>query len=164
MNGLSVINEPFLSVPAFGLAGALVIAFTFIFLISHEILAVLYSLVSQNSEKGKNSLPQVLVVTAVFLVNAVLIYLENARRIDKSSFVIPPLLLYILSLIPGLWGFRKLSDQRGWFSFRGVGRLDLPGDGAGHYRRARHGLCHHQYPPDGAAGRFYQYRISIGRV
>lgn len=121
VKGLSVINEPFLSVSAFGVTAALVIAFIFIFLVSHEILAALYTLVSQHSEKGKNSLPQVLVVTAVFLVNAVLIYLENARRIDKSGFVIPPLLLYIFSLIAGLWGFRSLSGQRGWFSFQGVG-------------------------------------------
>jgi len=117
----SVINEPFLSMAAFGVTAGLVIAFIFIFLISHEILAALYTLVSQNSEKGKSSLPQVLVVTAVFLVNAVLIYLENARRIDKSSFVVPPLWLYLSSLVLGLWGFRKLSDQRGWFSFQGVG-------------------------------------------
>lgn len=118
---LSVINEPILSVSAFGVTGALVIAFIFIFLISHEILAALYGLVSLNSEKGKSNLTQVLVVTAVFLVNAVLIYLENARRIDKSSFVIAPLLLYLLSLILGVWGFRNLSGQRGWFSFQGVG-------------------------------------------
>lgn len=118
---LSAINEPFLSLAAFGVTGALVIAFIFIFLISHEILAALYQLVSVNSEKGKNSLPQLLVVTAVFLVNAVLIYLENAQRIDKSSFVVPPLFLYFFSMTAGWWGFRNLSGQRAWFSFQGVG-------------------------------------------
>lgn len=118
---LSAINEPFLSVAAFGVTAALLIAFVFIFLISHEILAALYGLVSRNSEKGKNSLPQMLVVTAVFLVNAVLIYLENAQRIDKSSFVVPPVFLYIVSMFLGAWGFRNLSGQRDWFSFQGVG-------------------------------------------
>lgn len=118
---LSVINEPFLSVAAFGVTGGLVITFIFIFLVSHEILAALYGLVSRNSEKGKNNLLQLLVVTAVFLVNAVLIYLENAQRIDKSSFVVPPLLLYFFSMIAGWWGFRNLSGQRSWFSFPGVG-------------------------------------------
>lgn len=121
IKGFSVINEPFLSVAAFGVVAGLVITFIFIFLISHEILAALYGLVSRNSEKGKNSLPQVLVVTAVFVVNAVLIYLENAQRIDKSSFVVPPVFLYFFSMTAGVRGFRNLSGQQGWFSFQGVG-------------------------------------------
>lgn len=117
----SAINAPFLSVGAFGLTAGLALTFIFIFLVSHEVLAALYGLVSRNSEKGKNSLPQILVVTAVFLVNAVLIYLENARRIEGNGWVIPPLVLYLASTVAGVWGFRNLSGQRGWFSFQGVG-------------------------------------------
>ena len=121
VQGLAVINEPLLSLAAFGVAGGLVITFIFIFLVSHELLAALYGLVSRNSEKGKNSLPQILVVTLVFLVNAVLIYLENSRRITSSSFVIAPVLLYLLSTLVGVWGFRNLAEQRSWFTYRGVG-------------------------------------------
>lgn len=117
----SAINEPMLSLAAYGVIGALVIAAIYVFLISHEILTGLYHIVSSNSEKGKSSMPQLLVVTAVFLINALLIYLENAKRIDKSSYVFAPIILYITSLVLGFWGFRSISQQRSWFSYQGVG-------------------------------------------
>jgi hypothetical protein len=117
----SEINEPLLSLAAYGVIGALIITAIFIFFISHEILASLYHIVSNNSEKGKSSMPQLLVVTTVFLVNALLIYLENAKRIDKSTYVFAPIILYIVSLALGFWGFRSISQQRSWFSYQGVG-------------------------------------------
>lgn len=117
----SVINEPFLSLSAYGVLGAILIMMVFVFLTSHEILSGLYWIVSENSEKGKSSLPQVLIITAVFLVNAVLIYLENANRIDKSTFVFAPIIIYLINLKLGFWGFKNISEQKGWFTFKGVG-------------------------------------------
>jgi tetratricopeptide (TPR) repeat protein len=117
----SIINEPLLSLSAYGLIGALIITAVFVFLISHEIVSGLFLLVSENSEKGKSSMPQLLVVTAVFSINALLIYLENAKRIDSSAFIFPPIVIYIISLILGFWGFSNISHQRSWFSYRGVG-------------------------------------------
>lgn len=117
----SLINEPLLSVSAYGLIAALLISAVFIFLISHEILSALYRIVSDNSQEGKSSLVPWLIVTFVVLFNAVLVYLENSRRLDFSSYVFAPVILYLLSLAFGFSGFKNISGQREWFTWEGVG-------------------------------------------
>jgi xanthine/uracil permease len=99
----------------------LVILAVFIFLISHEIIAGLVWLVSKNSQKGKNSLPQFLIIALIFLANVLLVYLENTKRIEKSSFVISPIILFITSSLLGIWGFRLFLHQKDWFSFQKSG-------------------------------------------
>lgn len=117
----ALINAPLVSLAAFGLLGAFGITVIFLFFISHEIYAGLLALVSQNAKNGKSSIPEFVVVSLVFLINAVLIYLENAKRIDSSIFIFSPIFVYILSLVLGFYGFRKLVHEREWFSFQGVG-------------------------------------------
>ncbi len=120
-NKYSGINQPNLSLAAYGLVGFLVILGVFIFLISHEIIAGLVWLVSKNSQKGKNSLPQFLIISLIFLANVLLVYLENTKKIEKSSFVLPPVILFIISSLLGLWGFRQFLNQKEWFSFQKSG-------------------------------------------
>ena len=102
----SLINQPILSIAAYGLIGMLALSAIFIFLISHEIYASLVWLVSKNSIKNKSSLLQFLIVTLVYLGNVLLIYLERIKIIDVSSFIIHPLVLFISNLFLGIWGFK----------------------------------------------------------
>lgn len=118
---VSKINTPFLSISAYGLIAFLAITLVFIFFISHEIFAGLVWLVSKNARKGQSSLSQLFIIAAVYLANVILIYLENTRIIESSTYVVPPILLYFSSLILGLWGFRKLLDQQQLFSFNRSG-------------------------------------------
>lgn len=120
-NKYSAINQPNLSLVAYGLVGFLIISGVFIFLISHEIIAGLVWLVSKNAQKGKNSLPQFLIISLIFLANVLLVFLENAKKIEKSSFVIPSVFLFLISVILGLWGFRQFVNQKQWFSFQKSG-------------------------------------------
>jgi hypothetical protein len=113
----SKINEPIISVASYGLIMFMAISAIFIFIISHEILAGLIWLVSKNAKKGKSSLGQILAVGFIFFANLLLIYLENIKEIEKSVFIIHPILLYLTSLILGIWGFKKLVEQQNWFSF-----------------------------------------------
>jgi hypothetical protein len=117
----TVINKPLLSISAYGFWAALVITCLFIFLISHEILAGLVWLVSKNSDKGKSSLLQFFVVAAIYLANVLLIYFERIKIMEASTFIVHPLVLYITSLILGIWGFKKIVEQREWFSFNKSG-------------------------------------------
>jgi hypothetical protein len=117
----SLINQPILSIAAYGLIGMLALSAIFIFLISHEIFASLVWLVSKNSTKTKSSLLQFLIVSIVYLANVLLIYLERIKIIDASSFIIHPLVLYIINLFLGIWGFKKIVEQRGWFSYNRSG-------------------------------------------
>jgi hypothetical protein len=120
-NKYSVINQPNLTLAAYGLVAFLIISGVFIFLISHEIIAGLVWLVSKNAQKGKNALPQFLIISIVFLANVLLVFLENSNKIEKSSFVIPPIALFVISVILGLWGFRQFINQKQWFSYQRSG-------------------------------------------
>ncbi|MCP9766649.1 hypothetical protein EGI22_01930 [Lacihabitans sp. LS3-19] len=117
----SAINQPLLSLAAYGLVGFMLITAIFIFMVSHEIVAGLVWLVSKNSQKGKSSLPQFLLISGIFLVNILLVYLENSKAIEKSSFVLAPIFIFVLSVILGLWGFRQYVDQKEVFSFQRSG-------------------------------------------
>jgi hypothetical protein len=121
VQAVSQINTPFLSISAYSLIAFLAITLVFIFLISHEIFAGLVWLVSKNARKDQSSLSQLFIISAVYLANVILIYLENTRIIESSTYVVPPLLLYFTSAILGIWGFRKLLDQQQLFSFNRSG-------------------------------------------
>jgi hypothetical protein len=120
-NKFSAINQPNISLAAYGLVSFLIITGIFVFLVSHEIIASLVWLVSKNAQKGKNSLPQFLIISLVFLVNIILVYLENAKKIEKSTFVVPSIFLFFISTGLGLWGFRQFVNQKQWFSFQTAG-------------------------------------------
>lgn len=117
----SLVNLPLLSLSSFGLSAGVALTCLFIFLSAHEIPAALFSLVSSRATKGKSSLLEALVMGVVFIFNAVLVYLENANRLDGGSFVPSALLVFLLNLSLGVWGFKHLSEQRAWFSYKGVG-------------------------------------------
>jgi hypothetical protein len=118
---LTTINQPFIALAAYGLVGFLFVTAIFIFMVSHEIVAGLVWLVSKNSQKGKSSLPQFFLVSSIFFVNVFLVYLENAKAIEKSSFIPAPIFIFILSVILGLYGFRQYLNQSEVFSFQRKG-------------------------------------------
>lgn len=119
----SIINEPLLSMAAFGLVAAIFITALFVFLTSHEIISALYKIVSDSAEKKRSLFTPYLVVTVVVLFNAVLIYLENAKTIDRSKYIFAPIAIFLLSLALGFKGFKDISGQKKWFSWEGVGLL-----------------------------------------
>jgi Flp pilus assembly protein TadD len=121
VHAFSLVNLPLLSLSSYGLSAGVLLTALFIFLTAHEIPAALFSLVSSRSQKGKSSLAEAVIMSVVFIFNAVLVYLENAKRLEGGSYVPPAVLLFLLNTVLGLWGFRHMSEQRGWFSYSGVG-------------------------------------------
>ncbi len=117
----SAINKPLMSMAAYSLVVFLIITAVFIFLISHEILAGLVWLVSKNSTKNKSSLNQFLIISVIYLLNVILVYFENSNRIEESFFVMHPVLIFLISIVLGFWGFKKAVEQQEWFSFQRVG-------------------------------------------
>lgn len=117
----SAINAPIAAMVAYALIAMVVITIIFTFISSHEIFAGLVWLVSKNAQKGKNSLPQYFLISAIFFANIILIYLENSNRIDDTGFLLAPVFIFIINGLLGIWGFKQLSEQRQWFSFRQTG-------------------------------------------
>lgn len=115
-----------LAFPVFAMAGyalifAIVIFAIFVFTVAHEGMALVVKAVSSAGEKGKSSLVSYFMLSGFYLLNCLLIYLENTRLIDHSLFVIDPVWLLIFSTGLGFWGFRDQSETLGWFSYRESG-------------------------------------------
>jgi hypothetical protein len=117
----SKISHPFLAVASYGLLSAIAITILFVLLISHEIVAALVRIVSNSTIKGKSSLGQFIIISSIYLLNILLIFLEQNKYIDWNVLAISPIVLYLISMILGIWGFRNFSEESDNFNFRTVG-------------------------------------------
>lgn len=117
----SKVALPIVSISSYSLLFALICLAIFVFFIAHEIVVGLIYTVINSSEKGKNSFKTYLSIGLIYLLNCLLIYLENIKLIDDSLMVISPLLLFAVSSILGIWGFRKQCNDIGFFSFQRTG-------------------------------------------
>ena len=115
------IQQPVLAIASYGLLSAIILTAIFILFISHEILAGLVWVVSNSGVKNRNHLPQFLIISSIYLLNVLLIYLEKAQYIDWNILSINPIVLYLISLILGVWGFRDYCEQANFFNFRTIG-------------------------------------------
>ncbi|GAB3504251.1 tetratricopeptide repeat protein [Emticicia fontis] len=117
----SKISHPFLAVASYGLLSAVVFTVLFILLISHEIVASLVWIVSNSGIRGKSSLNQFIIVSSIYLLNILLIYLERHKYIDWNILAISPIVLFVISTVLGVWGFREATDESAHFNFRTIG-------------------------------------------
>ncbi len=115
------IQQPTLAIASYGLLSAIVLTAIFILFISHEILAGLIWIVSNSGVKNRNHLPQFLIISSIYLLNILLIYLEKAQYIDWNILPISPIFLYLVSLVLGVWGFRDYCEQANFVNFRTIG-------------------------------------------
>ncbi|WP_337043337.1 tetratricopeptide repeat protein [Emticicia sp. 17c] len=114
-------SHPFLSIAAYGSLGAIVLTVLFILLVAHENVASLVWVVSNSGIKGKSSLGQFLIISSIYLLNVLLIFLKQNLYIDWSILAISPILFYLVSTILGIWGFRNASEESANFQFRTIG-------------------------------------------
>lgn len=117
----SKIGHPFLSVASYGLLSAIVFTVLFVLLISHEIVASLVWIVSNSGIKGKSSLSQFIIVSSIYLLNILLIFLEKYQYIDWNILAVSPIVLYLISTVLGIWGFRTITEESDSFNFRTIG-------------------------------------------
>ena len=117
----SKITQPYLALTSYGILSAIVLTVIFILLVSHEILASLVWVVSKSGIKGKSSLNPFLIISSIYLLNVLLIYLEKNQYIDWSLLALNPMVLYILSTGLGIWGFRNACEESDTFNYRVIG-------------------------------------------
>ena len=130
LGDLSPVTFPAIVVVSYGMPVLLSLSVGFIFFIAAEIIAALVWVTSAGRTEGGN--PQAgqrrtlgstnfLFVSALYLVNLVLIWLKNAKYIDWDVLAISPFLLYLISVTLGVWGFRRMIQQQDAVSFRDAG-------------------------------------------
>ncbi|MCF0071780.1 hypothetical protein LZD49_14980 [Dyadobacter sp. CY261] len=95
----------------------------FLLVSATEIMAGLVWLsTSGQAGKGRSGLVQFIVISVLYLVLLLLIYLQNTRRIDWNVTLINPFYLALASGILGIWGFKKRADStEGVIPFRSAG-------------------------------------------
>lgn len=108
----SAINHPFLYMSVSGFVPALVLTVIFIFMLAHEILAGFVYLTSQSSTSSK-SLRHFVIISLIYIVNLVLTYMNEVGLVEWNFIFINLYLLFTISGILAIWGFRKRESLYG---------------------------------------------------
>ena len=112
---------PFLSITSSSIAVGFILSCIFIFFISHEIISIILKVISTSTLGDKKSLIQFSVASGIYLLNALLIYFENANRFSDSIIIIDPWWLFVISFVAGFWGFQQYCNQTQSINFRQSG-------------------------------------------
>jgi tetratricopeptide (TPR) repeat protein len=125
---LSPVTYPALLIVSYGMPTLLAFSVGFIFFIAPEIIAGLVLLTSVGRQEGDDSdtrrtlgINNLLVISLLYLLNLTLIWLKNTRSIDWDVLAISPFILYLVTVVLGFWGFRRLLQQQDVVSFRDAG-------------------------------------------
>lgn len=104
-------NHPFLILANYGVTAPLVISILFIFMIAHEIVAAFLQIITQNNSfSSSKSLLHFSLLTIIYLGNVLLAYLHNTRVIDWEIIYLSAFLLFPISALLGIWGFRQREN------------------------------------------------------
>lgn len=118
---LGIQPKPLLAAANYGLLTCVGVLLIFVFFVSHEILAALVVILTSNTVQKKNQLRPFLVAGGIYLLNILLVYLENSQRIEGNGVIIAPVFLYGISLFLGFWGTRRFFQQTEQMSFQQSG-------------------------------------------
>ena len=106
------VNTPFLYMSVYGIINPLLVSLVFIIMVSHEIIAsFVYLLTRSNSASSKNSLTHFYLISSIYLINVLLLYLHDRGIIDWNIVYINTYLLLAVSAIIGIWGFQRRAAQ-----------------------------------------------------
>lgn len=101
-------ENPFYFLVHYNYTAPVVISILFIFLVSHEIIYLILFLISGSvNQNGKNNLTHFILLSIIYFLNIVLVYLKNSFVIDWDLIYINAFLLLLMSAIIGLWGFKQ---------------------------------------------------------
>ena len=120
---LSPVAFPALTAASYSLPVWLLISIVFLLISATEIVAALVWLSTSGQNKnGKSGLTNFIVISVLYLLSLILLYLKNTRQIDWDLTLLSPVYLAVAAGILGIWGFRKRADStNGLLSFRSNG-------------------------------------------
>jgi Flp pilus assembly protein TadD len=126
LNFLSPVQFSALLLVSYGMPVLLVFSTGFIFFIAAEIIAGLVWITSvgrqeEGSSRRTLGVTNLLAISSLYLLNLTLIWLKSTKAIDWDLLIINPFVLYLVSVLLGIWGFRRLLDQQNTVSFRDAG-------------------------------------------
>ena len=119
----SGVSYPFLHMMNYGIYVPLILTIVFALMIGHEIIGGLLRIITYGALVGeKNGLVHFLVISIIFLINVLLVLLNNSKIIDLGIYLIGSFWLLTIATIFGIWGFRaKEISYEGIFPFQPIG-------------------------------------------
>lgn len=118
----SPVSFPALTVAAYSMPAWLLLSAVFLLISATEIVAGLVWLTTSQNKAGKSNLTNFLVISLLYLLSLLLLYLKNTRQIDWNLTFLSPVYLAIAAGVIGVWNFRKRLDAiGGLMSFRSTG-------------------------------------------
>jgi len=117
---VSPVAFPALTAASYSLPIWLLLSVVFLLISATEIVAGLVWLsTSGQNRAGKSGLTNFLVISLLYLVSLLLLYLKNTRQINLDLAFLSPVYLAIAAGVAGIWGFKKRADStNGLISFR----------------------------------------------
>ncbi|MBO0951667.1 tetratricopeptide repeat protein [Fibrella forsythiae] len=116
------VHNPAMVLLSYALPGLVLVSVVFIAFIAIEILVGMVWLTSVSRPNGRPlGIFNFLFISVLYLMNLLLIWLRNTKVIEWDAFTISPFLVVGISVVLGIWGFRRLVDQRELLSFREAG-------------------------------------------
>jgi hypothetical protein len=108
----SQVQNPFLYLANYGILASVILSVLIIFTVAHEIIYGFIFLVTKaNTSESKNSAFHFSIISTLYLVNVLLVYLKNERFIEFDFLYINAFWLVIISLLLGIWGYKIRTTQ-----------------------------------------------------
>ncbi|WP_222931401.1 tetratricopeptide repeat protein [Xanthovirga aplysinae] len=137
------ISYPFLSLAVHSIPAAVFLSIIFIIIIAPEIVrGFLHLITYSGSGQGVGNDRHFMLITLVYLINVLFIYLKNSGVINWNIFYLNEFLLLMLSAVLGFWGLKERSEKvqgaipfypLGAFLFLAVGSVCLATIGYGFF-------------------------------
>ncbi len=121
-----------LHLAAYSLPSAMIMTVGFVFWISFEIVNGLLFMATSN--RSSNALTHFSVLSLIYLGNVIVLFLQNTKSISWQLFTFSPFLLFLTSLVLGIWGLKKREiliensmpfDESGAFIYTGGGIISV---------------------------------------
>ncbi|KAB7732241.1 hypothetical protein F5984_08555 [Rudanella paleaurantiibacter] len=123
LGALSPVPHPALTVVSYGMPAFMLVSVGFILFIAFEIIAGLVWITSANlaptvGQSGGSAtrrtfgLRNFVLLTSLYLVNLMLVWLQNTKTLELDWLTVSPFLIYLTSLLLGIWGYRRQVEQQ----------------------------------------------------
>ncbi len=121
----SNVDLPFLHLVNYGIYVPLILTILFAFMVGHEIVSGFLRIITSGTVVGdKSGLIHFMIISVVFVLNAVLVLLRNNHKLDADIYLIGSFGLLTIATIFGIWGYRtKEATYEGMFSFYPFGAI-----------------------------------------
>jgi len=107
----SGVEHPFLYLANYGIVIPLILTAVFILFTGHEVIyGFLLGITRNNTPNSKNSFVHFFALSIIYLVNVLLLYLRNTRRIDWDLYYLDAFWVLLAAAIIGLWSLRRRSN------------------------------------------------------